>query len=139
MTFVAHYDGERKQDRCTPRYFFEELDLKFNFTLDGASEDHNALLVKHSTLDKPVSWEGERVFCNPPWNDIKTFIEFGPKADVAVFLVPARCNARWFHRALQLGAIPEYFQGRLNFSGGGSGNPVDCCLLVFNKLEVTNA
>jgi site-specific DNA-methyltransferase (adenine-specific) len=111
---------------------FETLDAEYGFTLDGASEAGNALLAKNLTRDDIlVSWAGERVFCNPPWNRIAEFIELAAFADLAVLLVPARVNARWFHRALQLGATVRFFIGRPRFGDGKGSSPVDCLLLVF--------
>lgn len=131
-TYVSHFKGSRKQSWTTPRTMFETLDAEYGFTLDGASEAGNALLAKNLTRDDIlVSWAGERVFCNPPWNRIAEFIELAAFADLAVLLVPARVNARWFHRALQLGATVRFFIGRPRFGDGKGSSPVDCLLLVF--------
>ncbi len=131
-TYVSHFKGARKQNWTTPRSMFDALDAEYRFTLDGASEDGNALLAKALTRDDIlVSWAGERVFCNPPWNRIPEFIELAAFADLAVLLVPARVNARWFHRALALGAVVRFFLGRPRFGDGKGSSPVDCLLLVF--------
>ena len=37
------------------------------------------------------------------------------------------------HRALELGARPEYFEGRLHFDEMPGGSAVDCVLLVFRR------
>lgn len=129
--FVEHYQGERKQDRTTPLSFFQPLNAKHRFTLDGAATPENALLERFSSEANPVSWKGERVFCNPPWSNIPPFLEFAPLAELACFLVPARVNARWFHRALDLGGKPEYFKPKLKFDGLKDNSPTDCLLLIF--------
>ena len=134
--FVTHYQGECDQTWQTPRELFEDLDLRFNFTLDGAALPETTLLEKYSTSSNPLSWSGERVFCNPPWSDIASFVELAPHAKCAVLLVPARVNSKWFHRALELGAKPEFLLGRPRFHKRGvegSGNPFDCILLVFGE------
>lgn len=132
MPYVTHYAGKRKQDRRTPRGFFADLHSEFRFTLDGAATVENALLPRFSSLDKEMPWTGERVFCNPPWAEIPPFLELAVNADLAVLLVPARVNAKWFHRALALGAAPRFWQGKLSFDGPWN-SPVDCLLLVFNS------
>lgn len=86
-----------------------------------------------STAEEPRDWTGERVFCNPPWSNIRPFLALAAQAELAVLLVPARTNAEWFHRALQLGAVPQFFLGRLTFVGANGQCPVDCCLLVFER------
>lgn len=130
--YVTHYEGERKQDRRTPVGFFRKLHERFGFTLDGAASPDNALLDRFSAVDTQIPWDGERVFCNPPWGSIPPFIELAARAKFACLLVPARVNAKWFHRALALGAKVEYWQGKLNFDGPWN-SPVDCLLLLFGN------
>lgn len=139
-TYIKWYGRGRKQNWTTPRSLFDPLHDEYGFTLDGASEPGNGLLDRASTAEAPVSWEGERVFCNPPWSDIPPFVEAAAYADLAVLLVPARTNARWFHRALELGATVRYFLGRVAFESGpedqkGHNSPVDCVLLVFDNSQ----
>lgn len=114
---------------------FERLNAEYRFDLDGAATTEDALLPEANTPEAPVSWEGRRVFCNPPWSVIPPFIEEAPKAELAVLLVPARTNAKWFHRALELGAAVRFFPGRPAFRHAdkhkGHNSPVDCVLLVF--------
>jgi hypothetical protein len=110
---------------------FEDLNAEYGFTLDGAALAENALLPRYSTAIEPRSWRGERVFCNPPWSNIAPFIELAQDAELAVLLVPARVNSRWFHRALELRAKVRYFVGRPTFGNAKSNSPVDCLLLVF--------
>lgn len=136
--YVDWYGKGRHQNWRTPRSLFDQLHAEFGFTLDGASEPGNGLLPLASTADAPVEWDGQRVFCNPPWSNIAHFIEQAPAANLAVFLVPARTNVRWFHRAIELGAQPRFFKGRPKFelpehSGSGNSSPVDCLLLVFRN------
>jgi hypothetical protein len=129
--YVDWYQGARVQTWTTPRAFFDVLHEEFAFTLDGAAADENALLPRASTLGAPMSWRGERVFCNPPWSEIAPFIDLAAAAELACLLVPARTNARWFHRALDLGAQVRFFKPKLKFGAATKTSPVDCCLLLF--------
>lgn len=129
--------GGRSQVWQTPPDFFDKLHARFNFTMDGAASHHSALLPKYSTERRPLPWAGERVFCNPPWSNVRFFLDQSREAELAVFLVPSRTNARWFHHALAMGYRAEFFPGRLKFYKGrappkkGRGSsPVDCLLLV---------
>jgi phage N-6-adenine-methyltransferase len=137
--YVEWYGKQRRQNWQTPRSIFDPLNSEFEFTLDGASEPGNALLERASTAETPLPWRGERVFCNPPWSNIAPFVEYASEAELAVLLVPARTNARWFHRALELGAAVRFFLGRPRFSGGKSNSPVDCLLLLFNSSSEPTA
>lgn len=134
--YVEWYGKKRTQNWRTPRYLFDPLDREFGFTLDGAAEKGNELLPRASTAANQLSWIGERVFCNPPWSNIGTFIELAPSAELAVFLVPARTNVAWFHRALELGAKPRFFRKRPVFVGAPHNCPVDCLLLIFKQRKV---
>ena len=136
MPFENHYKGERKQDWTTPQDMFTALNRRFGFTLDGACTDENKLLPRGSTELLPLDWGGERVFCNPPWTQIAAFLEKASTANFACFLVPARCNAKWFHRALALGGRVEFFLGRPKFGNSGKGScPFDCCLILFGDEQ----
>lgn len=134
MTYVKWYQNERDQAWQTPPELFDPLHAEFSFDLDGAAGTDNALLPEASTPDHPVSWAGRKVFCNPPWSNIAPFVEQAVEAKTAVLLVPARTNARWFHRALELGASVRFFPKRPKFHRGGQikwNSPVDCLLLVW--------
>lgn len=130
--YHSWYGGQRSQTWQTPPAFFEALHAEYGFTLDGASSGENALLPRASSADAPVSWQGERVYCNPPWSNIRPFVELAAAADLAVLLVPARTNCRWFHRALELGAEVRFFLGKPKFVGAQHVSPVDCVLLIFH-------
>lgn len=133
--YVSWYGGKRTQNWATPPEFFAGLDADYGFTMDGACEPGNGLVSKASTADSPLPWRGERVFCNPPWSNIRPFVELAVSADLAVLLVPARTNARWFHRALELGARVEFFKPKIKFVGAPYTSPVDCVLLVFGACS----
>lgn len=138
--YIDWYGKGRHQNWRTPRELFDQLNCEFQFTLDGASEPGNGLLPLASTSEAPIEWEGHRVFCNPPWSNIKPFVEQAANADVAVLLVPARTNTKWFHRALALGAEPRFFEKRPKFElpehkGPGHNSPVDCMYLIFRSQK----
>ena len=134
--YTDWYGGKRSQSWRTPPSLFDPLNEEFGFTLDGASEPGNGLLPRASTAEKPLPWDGESVFCNPPWSNIPAFLEMAPLSKLTVFLVPARTNSRWFHRALALGMTPRFFLGRPTFVGGKSCCPVDCLFLVCGAAGV---
>jgi site-specific DNA-methyltransferase (adenine-specific) len=62
--------SSQSNEWSTPTDFFEELNTEFNFTLDPCSTDENHkcntyFTKKDNGLDK--SWEGHRVYVNPPY------------------------------------------------------------------------
>jgi phage N-6-adenine-methyltransferase len=63
----------------TPQSLFDELNAKYNFTLDPCSTHGNAKCEKHFTIEEDglkQSWAGETVFMNPPYgSEIKHWIK----------------------------------------------------------------
>lgn len=44
------------------------------------------------------SWAGRRVYCNPPYGrDIASWLAKAYEAVVAVYLLPARTDTKWWH------------------------------------------
>ena len=74
----------------TPPLLFKNLHREFSFSLDGAATEHDALLPRFTDDIHNQSWVGERVFCNPPYSDIPSFLLKAAEADLAVFLIPYR-------------------------------------------------
>ncbi|EFK6623497.1 DNA methylase [Escherichia coli] len=74
----------------TPFLIFRNLHREFGFSMDGAATKHDTLLPRFTDDIHNQSWDGERVFCNPPYSDTKTFLVKASEADLAVFLIPYR-------------------------------------------------
>ena len=86
---VGRYHGG-SDDWRTPYRLFRNLHREFNFTSDGAATEYDTLLPRFTDDIHNQSWVGERVFCNPPYSDTKTFLVKASEADLAVFLIPYR-------------------------------------------------
>ena len=106
----------------TPPDFFKALDDEFHFTLDAAASHDNHLCERYCTIDGTFSalrehdyninslskldgltypWIGERVFCNPPYdNSLGAWVDkaLSYEAEVAVLLLPPSVDTAWFHR-----------------------------------------
>ena len=138
--------SSEKQDWTTPRDLFDRLNEKYNFTLDAAANKDNALLPNFfgegSTIHEDglsASWEGHRVFCNPPYGRVlakkwvyKSFFEYMVHDTEVCLLLPARTDTKWFHEWVygQNGIRVEFLRGRLKF--GGCKNPAPFpSMLVF--------
>lgn len=83
-----HHGGS--DDWRTPYRLFRNLHREFGFSIDGAATKHDTLLPRFTDDIHNQSWDGERVFCNPPYSDTKTFLVKASEADLAVFLMPYR-------------------------------------------------
>lgn len=80
----------------TPSLLFRNLHREFSFSLDGAATKHDTLLPRFTDDIHNQSWDGERVFCNPPYSDTKTFLVKASEADLAVFLIPYRPHTTYW-------------------------------------------
>lgn len=108
----------------TPPAIYEALDLEFGFTLDAAASGSNAKHVRYVAKDTDalaISWEGERVFCNPPYGRAlkawceKALLEATEHNALVVMLIPARTDVRWFHDIVLPHAEIRFIRGRLNY------------------------
>lgn len=105
----------------TPRWLFDALNEKHRFTIDAAASDENHLLPRYCTREQDAlaqSWQGERVFCNPPFcrgNDLTEWLRNGIHADLAVFVLPARTDTAWFQYATEIAHLITFVVGRVNF------------------------
>ena len=110
----------------TPQSLFEKLDAIYHFTLDPCSTHINAKCEKHYTREEAGlsrSWEGETVFCNPPYGrNIGRWVEkcaMESKRARVVLLIPARTDTAYFHDFIYHKARIQFLRGRLKFEMGG--------------------
>jgi len=115
----------------TPQETYDALNKEFNFTFDPCplqSDDKTSLLK---------DW-GSRVFVNPPYNNIRNFMEKAvleiqrERVQLAVFLVPSRTDTSWWHDFVMKHAKEvRYIRGRLKFGGHQGSAPFPSCVVVF--------
>lgn len=131
----------------TPPRLFEILNKEFLFTVDVASTDKNKKLPKNFTKkDNGLkrSWAGERVFCNPPFSDIGTWVAKAfserNKADIIVMVLPVRTDRKYFHEMILGHAEIRFIKGRPNYipiEGQKITNcPFNTMAVVFRKDRV---
>ncbi|WP_239819761.1 DNA N-6-adenine-methyltransferase [Escherichia coli] len=82
----------------TPPLLFKNLHQEFGFSMDGAATEHDALLPRFTDDIHNQSWVGEKVFCNPPYSDIPSFLVKASEADLVAFLIPHRANTSYWLR-----------------------------------------
>lgn len=138
-------------DRATPPELFNPLHERFRFTLDVAALPHNTKCERYFTPDDDgleQSWAGERVWCNPPYSDIKSWVTKAwaesVMANLIVMLLPAnRTEQRWWQELVEPyrlnGALRvEFVSGRQRFIAHNKDRidanerpPFGVCLLVW--------
>lgn len=122
----------------TPQDLFNELDKEFHFTLDPCATELNAKCKRFfSWVDDGLSqsWDGERVFMNPPYGrEVGSWVR---KAAVSkalvVCLLPARTDTRWFHDYVYHRAEIRFLRGRLRFVGASNAAPFPSMIVIFNN------
>jgi site-specific DNA-methyltransferase (adenine-specific) len=134
-----------RDDWETPQALFDRLDAVYHFTLDPCSTHENAKCAKHYTVVEDglaQSWQGERVFCNPPYGrNIGTWVKKcaeESKGALVVMLIPARTDTAYFHDYIYRKAHIEFLRGRLKFERGGVGvqsAPFPSMLVIWGRND----
>ncbi len=130
------------EEWTTPLWLFERLNAEFNFTLDAAATDENALVKRYFTKKQDAlvhPWEGA-VFCNPPYSRyVGRWVHYGYEmayngiADLVVMLLASRTETEWFHTCGMRGAEIRFIRGRLHYGQSKNGAPFPSVILVFDR------
>lgn len=115
----------------TPVAVYDALDREFAFNFDPCPLDGEGDGLSPLFCD----WRGKRVFCNPPYGPkIGDWLRRAVEAELAVFLIPARTDTRWFHD-LVLSRAKEirFIRGRLKFGGAKHSAPFPSMVVIFEK------
>jgi site-specific DNA-methyltransferase (adenine-specific) len=118
---------------ATPTDFYAKLNAEFNFTLDPCP-----LNAEHDALADNYQWGG-RVFINPPYSNIRGFLEKGVSelakgnAETLVYLVPARTDTKWFHDLVYGKAEIRFIKGRLKFGDSKNSAPFPSMLIIYKS------
>lgn len=98
--------------------------MAFNRSLFDVLDRHNGSF--DALIDDwPDNW-----FCNPPYNEIKIWIEKMHGNGIA--LLPARTDTKWFHDHVMIRAAEiRFIKGRLKFGGAKNSAPFPSMLVIF--------
>ena len=133
---------------ATPQGLFDKLNAVFNFTLDVCATPDNTKCAKYFTKEQDglkQDWGGAVIWCNPPYGrEIGKWVELCAKhRGVAVMLVPARTDTRWWHDYINGNpdAQVRFLKGRLKFGNSKNSAPFPSAIVIFCniKLEVKDA
>jgi phage N-6-adenine-methyltransferase len=143
-------------DRATAPEDFDPLNERFLFTLDACAQAHNAKLPRYFTPEQDgliQSWAHERVWCNPPYSDIRPWVAkahyeiLHGDAELVVMLLPAnRTEQGWWQDLIEPwrdhegGPRVEFLPGRMRFIAHDADGirpnerpPFGCCLIIWAK------
>ena len=117
----------------TPQSLFDKLDKEFNFDSDPCPMQDKPL---KRGLQKDY---GKRVFINPPYSDIKKWVEIAfnhsksPFVEVVIMLIPSRTDTKWWHEYVMKAKKIRFIKGRLKFSGHKNSAPFPSCIVIFKN------
>ncbi len=117
----------------TPQAVYDALNKEFAFNFDPCPLDGD----QDGLAELFVQWRGKRVFCNPPYGaGMGDWLTRGLEAELAVFLIPARTDTRWFHDIV----IPHaqeirFLRGRLKFGDAKNCAPFPSMVVVFRRAS----
>lgn len=140
-------------DRATDPAFFMECEAEFGpFTVDAAASAQNTKCERFWSIDDDglaQAWAGERVWCNPPYSDIRPWVEKAhaeTDAELVVMLLPAnRTEQDWWQDEVEpcrdrpgSALRTRFIRGRLRFLRPenymvppNSRPPFGCVLLIW--------
>ena len=124
---------------ATPQELYDELNKRFTFTLDPCSTNENHLCDKYFTKEDDgllKSWKGETVFVNPPYSNIKKWVEkcyteHETNGTIVVMLIPSRTDTIYFHNYIYHKADIEFIKGRLHFSNSKNSAPFPSMIVIY--------
>jgi phage N-6-adenine-methyltransferase len=130
----------------TPAAVYYELNKEFDFDFDPCPL--NTLpKTKASLFDLEgsndvfdglsVDW-GKCNFVNPPYSDIKNWVEKSfleyKKGNTIILLVPSRTDTKWFHKyCLPFASEIRFCKGRLKFGGSKNSAPFPSMVVIFKN------
>jgi phage N-6-adenine-methyltransferase len=142
-------------DRATTPEIYGPLHERFGFTVDVAAAAHNTKCERFYSIEQDgltQSWAGEHVWCNPPYSNIRPWLEKAwhawnnERAATIVMLLPAnRTEQGWWQDLVEPALrrrwpefAVEFLPGRIRFLRKGSTEigpnerpPFGCCLLIW--------
>jgi site-specific DNA-methyltransferase (adenine-specific) len=142
---LAYYKGPSEIVNATPQDFFNALNEEFEFTLDPCANKQNHKCEKwfgpespHGTDGLAESWQGHRVFMNPPYarNQIyhwvkKAYEESLDKNTLVVALIRSATDTKYFHDFCWKIAELRFVKGRLRFNNAQGPAPFPSLVVIW--------
>lgn len=140
MTDKSNTPAELKDAWRTPPEIFEALNCEFQFFIDAAASESNALCAdfiteKQNTLE--TDWGRDSgagcyryAWLNPPYSNVRPFVKKAVRENSenrvgCVMLLNADTSVGWFSEAIKTAHEVRFITGgRLAFLSGETGKPV---------------
>ena len=140
MKMTTGMTSSNTDEWASPQDLFDKLNATFHFTLDPCATPENAKCAKFYTKEQDglkQDWGGAVIWCNPPYGrEIGKWIQkCAEHRGVAVMLIPARTDTRWWHSYIDKNpdAHVYFVKGRLKFGNAKNCAPFPSALVVFTN------
>lgn len=140
MKMTTGMTSSNTDEWASPQDLFAALDATFHFTLDPCATPENAKCAKFYTKEQnglEQDWGVAVIWCNPPYGrEIGKWIQkCAEHRGVAVMLIPARTDTRWWHSYIDKNpdAHVYFIKGRLKFGNAKNCAPFPSALVVFTN------
>lgn len=141
----VHYSNAT-DEWATPPDLFASLNAEFGFTLDPCATPANAKCAKFFTKREDglaQSWQGERVFMNPPYGSaigawVRKAFEECRHGALVVCLIPSRTDTAYWHDYVMRASEVRFIRGRVKFVGGKYSAPFPSVVVVFRPNMPAN-
>lgn len=131
----------KSDEWSTPHYIWQFMQhIVGRFDFDAAAIEENAICKNFTSDALNEPWDGQTIWLNPPYSQIKEFIKTAYENSLigktVVCLVPARTDTNWWHDyALKADTI-SYLRGRLKFGGHKNSAPFPSAVLIYNPNKI---
>jgi len=130
----------------TPQWLFNELNARYNFTLDACASKKNAKCERYFSKENNClfkDWGTNRVFMNPPYGkDIYWFVkkayDAAMKGAIVVALLPSRTDTKWWHEFCIKAERIFFIKGRLKFGDSKNSAPFPSAIVVFRNPTISD-
>jgi phage N-6-adenine-methyltransferase len=128
----------------TPKELFDRLNDEFEFSTDVCAELQNKKVDHYfSPEDDGLAQEWTGIcWCNPPYSDCACWIrkayETSRNGTVAVCLIPARTDTRYWHDYVMKADEVRLVKGRVKFVGGRASAPFPSAIVAVHIPKCPN-
>ena len=138
---MPYMDKSKSDSWATPKKLRDELQREFEFD----DFDPCPLNDNPDFNGKDIDWDGEKIFVNPPYSDLKSTKKNGigwiekahnecQKGKLVVLLIPSRTDVSWFHDIILKNNYEiRFLKGRLKFGDGKTPAPFPSMIVVMKK------
>ena len=127
MTFNKVMFSSATDHWSTPKDVYDALDAEFHFDFDPCP--------LHCGLDGIGAAWGKSNFVNPPYSEIKIWVEECYRhfilGDTVVMLIPSRTDTRWWHDYVMKVTEIRFIKGKLKFGDAKNSAPSPSCIVIF--------